>query len=750
MSTSILNQLRADVQPAKLLPTLSAGLVLGVIGVLTYITPMAALIFSGKLAPFLAAGISLTLFSAAVVAIVAALTSSFVGTLALPVPEEMTLLATIAATIATQMPADTPPESVLLTVVAAIATASVLTGLFLLTLGQLRLGELIRFLPYPVVGGFLGGLGCLLSQGALTVMTGLSLSVSQWSALGSPEIIWRWLPGLALALVLLFLSRRYTHFLIIPASFLTATALFYGIWFLTGHAWADAGTQGWLLGPFPDQSGWRPMSLSALSQAHWTVIWPQLGSMLTVMVITALSLLLVASGIELATEQELNLNQELRAIGLGCFLSGLFGGTVGSHGVTTVLVHKMGAQSRLVGIVTALVYLVVLWLGIAVISFFPKLVLGGLLLYLGLDLLMQWLYDAWFKLPRADYGIVLLITAIIATLGFVQGVAAGLVVAIAVFVLNYSHINVAKYVLSGRDYQSHVQRPITQERLLRQKGDQIYILQLQGLIFFGTAHRLLQQIRQRIADPRFAPPKFMILDFRLANGLDSSAVMSFVKLKQLAQQEDIQLVFTQLTPALTHQLRQGGALPPDPNNDDTAAAPCQILPDLEQGMEWCEEAILAASQFRRQRTLPMAMQLKMLLAEFATPDQIASLLAAWVEIRYAAKEMLFQVGDAPQSLYWIETGQVSVWRTEQGQRTQRLQTLRPGTILGDRAFFMRSPQETVAIADTDSKVYQLSLDHWQQLKQNQPQTAAMFSEFMNALLSERLARTQKEVALLLQ
>ncbi len=607
----------------------------------------------------------------------------------------------------------------------------------------------------------LGGLGCLLSQGALTVMTGSAqLSPLLWS----PETLWRWLPGLGLALVLLILSRRYTHFLIIPASFLAATALFYGIWLLTGHNWADASAQGWLLGPFPDQGGWHPASLSALFSADWSVIGPQLGTMLTVMVITALSLLLVSSGIELATEQELNLNQELRSIGLGCFLSGLLGGTVGSHGVTTVLVHKMGAQSRLVGIVTGLVYLMVLFLGISVISFFPKPVLGGLLLYLGLDLLMQWLYDSWFKLPRTDYGIVFLITAIIATLGFVQGVAIGLVVAIILFVLNYSRINVAKSVMSGQDYQSHVQRSITQERLLRQQGDQIYILQLQGLIFFGTAHQLLQQIRHRIEASHTVPLKFIILDFRLTNGLDSSAILSFVKLRQLAQQETIELVFTNLTPTLTRQLKQGGALTstdlspdlsPNLSTDLSTHKPtCHILPDLEQGMEWCEEAILAGSQFRRQRMIPIALQLKALLADFTTPDQVSSvisnLMSALVEQRYAATDVLFDVGEMSQALYFIETGQISIWQTEQAQRTQRIQILRPGALLGERAFFMKVPHETVAIADTDSKVYQLSLTHWLQLKQTHPETAAMFSEFMNALLCERLARTQKEVALLLR
>jgi sulfate permease, SulP family len=773
MKTLTLNQLQQDLQPTKLISIISAGLVLGVVGVLTYITPMAALIFSGDLAPYLSAGISLSLLSAAVVAIVAAFSSSFIGTLALPVPEEMTILATVGVAIATQMPKDLPPETLFVTVVAAIALSSVVTGLFLLTLGQLRLGQLIRFLPYPVVGGFLGGLGGLITLGSLAVMTGLSVNVANLSTLFSLPVLVRWLPGLALALFLLWVLRRYSHFLILPATFLAATGIFYSIWFATGHTLADAGAQGWLLGPFPEGSAWQPMSsLQAFRQAHWAVIWPQLGTLMTVMLITALSLLLVSSGIELATEQDIDLNQELRSIGLGCLISGLLGGTVGSHGVTTVLVHKMGAQSRLVGLITALVYLVVLWAGISIVSFFPKPVLGGLLLYLSLDLMVTWLYDSWFKLPRIDYAIVLLISAIIVGFGFVKGVALGLVIAIGVFVWNYSHIPVAKHALSGQDYQSRQQRPITQERLLRQKGDQVYILQLQGLIFFGTAHRLLQQVRQRLSHPHYVPLKFLILDFHLVSGLDSSAVLSFVKLKQLAQQASFDILLTQLTPPLLRQLQQAGVVSSehgmnsdtncdtnsdtnsDTNNHEKASASAHtsvhVFDDLDQGMQWCEESILEGSQFRRQRTLPMSMHLKTLLADYANAEQISHLMAVLEEKRYTASETLFQAGDLPQALYFIETGHISLWQIHLGERTQRLQTLGPGTILGERSFFTKVAQETVAIADDTSKIYQLSLDQWQQLKQTHPQTAAMFSEFMNALLCERLARTQKEVTLLMQ
>ncbi|GET40671.1 hypothetical protein [Microseira wollei] len=71
---------------------------------LTYITPMAALVFSGKLEPFLATGIGITLFSTAAIGTVVALRRSFVGTIVLPVPSAMTILGAIAAAIAAKIP----------------------------------------------------------------------------------------------------------------------------------------------------------------------------------------------------------------------------------------------------------------------------------------------------------------------------------------------------------------------------------------------------------------------------------------------------------------------------------------------------------------------------------------------------------------------------------------------------------------------------------------------------------------------
>jgi len=138
-------------------------------------------------------------------------------------------------------------------------------------------------------------------------------------------------------------------------------------------------------------------------------------------------------------------------------IAGLGGGPVGYQTLSlSVLGHKLSSNSRLVGLISATLAGVTLLFGASVLSFFPKPVLGGLLCFLGLAFLSEWVYDAWFTLPKNDYALVLLILGVIGTFGFLQGVVVGIVAAAAIFMINYSQINVIKHTLSGANYQSNV------------------------------------------------------------------------------------------------------------------------------------------------------------------------------------------------------------------------------------------------------------------------------------------------------
>ncbi|PSN17295.1 sodium-independent anion transporter, partial [filamentous cyanobacterium CCP5] len=136
--------------------SLIAGGITGLIGVIRAIS-YAALIFSGSLAADLNVGVGIAVFSSAIISVVVALTSSLPGMIATPLAAPTMVLTVLAARIAVQVPADLGHDAVVVSVIAAIALGSVITGAVLWLLGQLRWGDALDLLPYPVVGGFMAG-----------------------------------------------------------------------------------------------------------------------------------------------------------------------------------------------------------------------------------------------------------------------------------------------------------------------------------------------------------------------------------------------------------------------------------------------------------------------------------------------------------------------------------------------------------------------------------------------------------------
>jgi sulfate permease, SulP family len=391
-----------------------------------------------------------------------------------------------------------------------------------------------------------------------------------------------------------------------------------------------------------------------------------------------------------------------------------------------------------VGLLAGLVCIVTLFAG-GFVSLLPKTVLGGMLLFLGLEFLVEWIYDARLKLPKVDYLLMLLILLVMALVGFLEGVGLGLAIAIILFVINYSRINVAKHTFSGASYQSHAARSIQEQRVLRQEGNQIYILDLQGFLFFGTTTTLINQIQQHLHHVTGDSLKFVVLNFRSVTGLDSSAVMGFEKLKQIAQRQSLQLMFTQLSHTIQQQLQRASVLQP---NDPTF----HVFPDLDRGVEWCENQILESIGWRRKKSLPLVLQLD---SWVPSETQLSTIVDYLEELDVEAGTVLFHQDEAATALYIVEFGQVTVWTGSKQQSDRRVQTLGAGSFVGEMEFFLGTTHQTSAIADVSSTVYRLSQDAFAQMQQETPQTAIALQRAVNYLLAERLSYAYQEINQLL-
>ena len=201
------------------------------------------------------------LFGAFAVGITVTLTTSLPGMIALPQDTPAAIMGLVAAAISASM-AGQEPNAVYFTIVAAMSLTSILTAIFFLGLGWFKASGFVRYIPYPVVGGFLAGTGYLLSTGAFGVMVDVPLTLANLPLLFTAENMIIWVPGVIFAVTLLILLRRWNHFLITPGALVMATVLFYGCLFVAGIPVSEGSSRGWLLGPFPSGGLYQPLTSS--------------------------------------------------------------------------------------------------------------------------------------------------------------------------------------------------------------------------------------------------------------------------------------------------------------------------------------------------------------------------------------------------------------------------------------------------------------------------------------------------------
>ena len=132
----------------------------------------ALLIFAGPLAPYLSYAVATTFATSAVIGVVIALGSSLPFAIAAPETSTAAMTGILASSLVERMAAADPSAPVLGPALITFGFASVATGIVLGVLGLTRMGRVIRYVPYPVVGGFLGATGCLIVSGAIRVIAG--------------------------------------------------------------------------------------------------------------------------------------------------------------------------------------------------------------------------------------------------------------------------------------------------------------------------------------------------------------------------------------------------------------------------------------------------------------------------------------------------------------------------------------------------------------------------------------------------
>ena len=624
------------------------------------------------------------------------------------------------------------PNDIFLTALAAILVAMVLCGIVFLWLGSRRRGDLIRFVPYPVVGGLLAGTGWLLFKGGIHVASGVSPLFTPLSDLLEASALQRWLPALAFGVIMLVAVRVIKRPLVMPAVIAIGLGVFVLGMLATGSSIEEVRGGGWLLGSFDSASLWKTWTLSALGGADWLAVLESWAGILVTVFVATIAILFNISGTELVLDRDLDTNQELRDAGVLNLVSGALGGIPGYHAPSfTAFATRMRVDARAAGLIAALVPLAAFVFGAEVVGLIPRMIVGGVLMFLGLAFIVEWVWDKRRLLPPLEYTVVLVILVGIIVWGFLIGVVIGLVLAVVLFAVSYGRIELVHEVAFGETYRSNVDRPATERAELRTLSDRVQILRVSGFVFFGSTNRLLERVRRRVEGA--TPPRFLVIDLRRVTGVDSSAVVSFVKVLTLAEAAGSEVVFTAASDPVRAQLTRGGVVESD--------GLVSFEPDLDRGLQRCEDALLSAPDLAEALVdHPAGRRL----------DGLPPGLAAHLE-RVSVPEgtVLLHQDDPPGDVYVLESGRLGVETvTAEGNRI-RLRALRPGVVVGEIALYTGVARTADVVAEAPSVVLRVGRESIERLEAEDPELAATLHRWLATTLAERLTDTMRTFDVLL-
>lgn len=608
-------------------------------------------------------------------------------------------------------------------VLAAGGLVVAVAGALQLLFAQAGLGRVAQFVPQPVLAGFMNGVAVLIFVSQVPALLGLHVG-NGWSG-------WQPAPlalGLAAAGCAWLIGWRWPK---APAQLLGLLA---GVGL---HALLQWGWPSLPLGPsvgpmpltlpLPDLPlAWIAPGFSGLAERHALEL---LTSATVLALIGSLESVLSSIAIDQLLDTRHDARRDLRALGLANLAVGLFGGlpvvVLRARALATLSAGGRGRRAALAGAMAfGLMYAL---LG-PLIARMPNSVLAGIMLTVAVALVDRWtrqLVAQWRGGERsADLWQALAVVAFVCVVtvwqGFVVGVAAGVLAALAIF-MRGMYRTLLRSAHSAAEAPSRRLYPPAQADFLDGARRRIAVLELEGALFFGSAGRLADVLDRLPADVRH-----VIVDLSGASTIDASGAMLLQRSSTALRRQGRTLLLAGVRAGGSHarRLHAYGCFRGMPRDDWFA--------DADRAVEWAEQQLLAEAGL-----LPGDARLALeasSLFEGLSSDAAVRLRACMQRRELARGDRLFNEGDAGDGLYVLTRGSITI-ETAAGQR---FLSFSPGLMLGETAMLDGGGRSASAVADADAELWQLSPPALDALARESPDLAAQLYRRIAVHLAQRL------------
>jgi len=627
-----------------------------------------------------------------------------------------------------------------MTVLTLAYAAIFLSGLLQLIFGILRLGTIVKFIPYPVIAGIQNSVAILILKGQFWSFIGVPKQGFS-ELLNQPGIIQGFTLIVALATTLFAwqVGKRVPKFLAPVLTIIAGTALYYLFDFIIPDI-----RLGPVIGSIPSAfptpkyaMGFVTLLTGSTGVNLLSIIIP---AALALAVLSSIDSLIALVSLQSLANRRLDGNRELIGQGVGNAAAAIFGGLPGSGFIgRTAVNYQSGGRTKLSGILSSITVLTLAFMLNGVIGIIPKCVMAGLLVIVACKIADKWSIqlgkDILFNFRKKgnnrellwNASVILLVMIMAVTFNLIIAVAVGVVLSIFIFVVQMSRTPVRKEY-NATYVHSRIQRHDSLMAVLTENGNSITVLELEGSIFFGSADNIANSVDKLVQQGA----KYIIMDMKRVARIDSTGVKILQQTHARLKKNGIELAFSyvlqgsDLWDSFTHL----GLL--------DAVGKKSFFQDTDWALGYFEDKLLATVPSGKVASDELS--LHKLIGLDKLPLEQTAMIIDYIEKQvYEPGSTIIQQGKVLDAVYFIASGAANVTITLPGSnREKRLGMLTYGTFFGETALWDQGPSPVNVIALEPVSCYHISLDNFATLKKKEPAIAMAITHTISKRISQRL------------
>ncbi|OWY99445.1 Sulfate Permease, partial [Phytophthora megakarya] len=663
---------------------------------------------------------------------------------------------------------DVTTEAKIATTIVTIGVATGLLGVCLVIMGRYKLAALASYLPMPVIGGYLAYTGFFCLFAGFAISTGVEVSdfATMLDAFKDTHNIILCLPGFLGGVLLLVMSKTFKNPFALSIAIVAMPVIFFLILVAGSVSLDDARDSGWVNSSEKSASVSEVISLFDASLVHWGQIPRQALTWLGMVFIVAFSSSLDVVAIEIDMGTKLDINHELKTVGWSNIVSGLFGGYTGSYNFEqTIFTCRSKTNSRIVGAIVILAELAIVVIPVSVMSHVPTFFVAATLIFVALDLILEWLVMSYQKMHLRECFVVWLTFIAINYFSLEVGIIAGVGVAALNFMVSYVHVPVmnSRFISTAPRPNFGEMRNLAQSRMFSVQNAGIAHFEFCGYLFFGSAVQILDGVQKGVyvrkqkenesqrgthressflptvwgapvecldrtpsRDENAVQTEFVVMDFTRVAGMDATAARSaFLVLHNYCRIHDIRIIFASVRPDIRGLLLK-----------NKAADVGSFFATTDSALEFCAKQLMPVANDsvkvnRGYANEPISLLLHRYLGE---PDHSTLLQGVdqfFRKLEIPAGHEFYHVAEPSDSFYFLARGSVTLFVNEDGsvapnQSLTQLQTVIPGSMFGEVFFFSQQPRQTAATAAETCTVFEMRREQFDAMKLQAPTLSVSF------------------------